>query len=71
MARKPTKRCERCKWWEPMDYDPPWGSCALAESGDMAERPAESKAITNGGADGYYSKLHTRPDFGCVQWEAR
>jgi hypothetical protein len=71
-------RCKDCCNWRteqvmPFPYhDEPlgaWGYCDMAGSSDGKPDVPEAKAHA-GDAELYGAWLVTRPDFGCVQWEA-
>jgi hypothetical protein len=63
-------RCRDCRWWnaEPLtDFDETrgkvWGACLRVESSDSL-----AEAMGRDPGEGW---LTTRPDFGCVQFEAK
>ena len=60
-------RCGACRHWEPSgEYGARgWGFCALGEGG-FGPRVEGTKAHAYD-ANGFYSRLYTAPDFGCVQ----
>jgi len=63
--------CSDCRWWT--DYpnaDPNQKFCALTETRDYEPLHPESRALP-AGAGAHWKRLETRPDFGCVQWEAK
>lgn len=57
-------RCRDCKWWDPpfTDDDTKYGICELAIS-DSDESMMRAFAPS--------SDVETKPDFGCVQFEAK
>ena len=67
-------RCETCRhWWNPTysEEEGTWGLCLMTESLPRWEpRRPETRAyatVTDPEGEPY---LLTRPDFGCVQWQA-
>lgn len=61
--------CANCKWWgQSENIKDGWGWCILTAVDQEIPEHKDSKAIAFD-HEGYYAVLHTRPDFGCVQWE--
>lgn len=60
--------CSGCKWWT-KDLNKEWGTCKLTKT-NSGETLHETKAAAMDW-ESYYAILHTAPDFGCVQFQAK
>ena len=66
-----TRNCGTCQWWSrPDQWSEGWGICELGrtESGEPINKATKAAAQDY---EGYKAFLHTRPDFACVQWQAK
>jgi hypothetical protein len=66
--------CETCRHWECRfrghpDHDG-FGTCEIADSDENGATPGTGLAYAQD-ADNYHAWLKTKPNFGCVQWEAK
>lgn len=60
--------CETCKHWQSRIVYDGYGTCSIADSD---EGPDESNLAYAKDAECYSACLYTKPNFGCVQWEAK
>lgn len=68
-------RCRDCRFWEQEDWQVTEGvgACLATQDGTRAfpSNPLPSSKALAQGEDGWAAYLQTRPDFGCVQFEAK